>query len=143
MFVSERPTLQRTPATAGKLTESRPRAHAIRETQGLPGLLVISRRFETRSLPNSLVTTLATLPSISEIPFLDSPERPRGVGNCASAPIRLSFWRCSSIAVGFRAHSRHQNNRARLDPDRTSSPDSSLSFYPAILAYVSISAAVD
>src|ERR1051326_1095705 len=29
------------------------------------------RRFETRSLPNSLVTTFATLPSISEIPFLD------------------------------------------------------------------------
>jgi hypothetical protein len=27
--------------------------------------------FETRSLPSSLIATLATLPSISEIPFLD------------------------------------------------------------------------
>ena len=29
-------------------------------------------RIETRSVPTSLVATLAILPSISEIPFLDS-----------------------------------------------------------------------
>jgi len=41
--------------------------------------------FETRSLPNLLVATLATLPSVSEIPFLDSRERLRLVDcNCAS-----------------------------------------------------------
>ena len=41
--------------------------------------------FETRSFPNLLVATLATLPSVSEIPFLDSRERLRLVDcNCAS-----------------------------------------------------------
>jgi hypothetical protein len=41
------------------------------ETMNFEKFLIFSF-FETHSLPSSLVTTLATLPSISEIPFLDS-----------------------------------------------------------------------
>ena len=57
------------------------RNETCRASVSLPSLLrcyprsftfYLGNPFETRSVPTSLVATLAILPSISEIPFLDS-----------------------------------------------------------------------
>lgn len=68
-------------------------ADSHRRDACLASLFAITRGFETRSLPDSLVATLATLPSILEIPFLDSRERPRRVWHFALPDRETLFWR--------------------------------------------------
>src|SRR6478752_5056619 len=101
---------------------------------------------ETRSLPNLLVATLATLPSISEIPFLDSRERSWLVALSSASPDRQTcFWNLTPwLADRSRALCAHRNNPAHPRPDRTCPRGSwQLLDQPAIFSYVSISARVD